>query len=178
MPIKPVLQLGNPQLYEVSTPVQQSDLAEIRRVVIDLHATMIDFRNTYGAGRAIAAPQIGVMKRLICMHVNDQPSVFINPTLDHLSDTMIDVWDDCMCSPDLLVRVRRHRACRIRFRNLAWAEESMDLKDDLSELLQHESDHLDGILAVSRAIDAQSFCLRSQRSLLRQPGRLECGAPS
>ncbi len=163
MPIKSILQLGNPQLYEISTPVQQSDLTEMRRVVNDLHDTMIDFRTTYGAGRAIAAPQIGVMKRLIYMHVNNQLTVFINPTLDNLSETMIEVWDDCMCFPDLLVRVRRHKSCRIRFRNLEWQEDKMNLDDDLSELLQHECDHLDGILAVSRAIDAQSFCLRSQR---------------
>ena len=163
MSVKPILQLGNPQLYEVSAPVVQSDLTEMNQVVNDLHDTMIDFRKTYGAGRAIAAPQIGVMKRLIYMHVNNQSTVFINPTLENCSDTMIEVWDDCMSFPDLLVRVRRHQTCRIRFLTLDWTEQTMDLVDDLSELLQHEYDHLDGILAVSRAIDAQSFCLRSQR---------------
>jgi len=163
MPIKPILQLGNPRLYEISTPVEKSDLAEMKQVVTDLHDTMADFRNTYGAGRAIAAPQIGVMKRLIYMHMNNQSTVFINPTLDNLSDEMIEVWDDCMSFPDLFVKVRRHKSCRIRFRALDWSEQVMNLEDDLSELLQHEYDHLDGILAVSRAIDAQSFCLRSQR---------------
>lgn len=166
MSVKPILQLGDPQLYELSAPVEQSDLVAMREVVADLHDTMIDFRNTYGAGRAIAAPQIGVMKRLIYMHVNGKSTVFINPTLEEYSDTMIDVWDDCMSFPDLLVKVRRHKSCRIRFRTLDWLEETMDLVDDLSELLQHEYDHLDGILAVSRAIDAQSFCLRSQRDTI------------
>ena len=164
MSIKPILQLGDPRLYEVSAPVEKSDLAEMKRVVTDLHDTMIDFRNTYGAGRAIAAPQIGVMKRLIYSHVDNQSTVFMNPVLENLSSSMIDVWDDCMCFPELLVKVRRHRSCRICFRNLNWQEEVIDLEDDLSELLQHEYDHLDGILAVSRAIDAQSFCLRSQRA--------------
>jgi peptide deformylase len=164
MPPKPILQLGNPQLYAISTPVRHSDLAEMRAVVADLHDTMIDFRKTYGAGRAIAAPQIGVMKRLIYMHVNNQPAVFVNPTLDNLSKEMIEVWDDCMCFPNLLIKVRRHKSCRIRCRNLDWKEEEMELYDDLSELLQHEHDHLDGILAVSRAIDAGSFALRSERT--------------
>jgi peptide deformylase len=166
MPPKPILQLGNPQLYDVSTPVVESDLAEMQDVVADLHDTMIDFRITYGAGRAIAAPQIGVMKRLIYMHVNNQPTVFINPTLDNLSEEMIEVWDDCMCFPNLTVKVLRHKSCRIRYRNLDWKEEEMELEDDLSELLQHECDHLDGILAVSRAIDAGSFALRSERTYL------------
>ena len=166
MSVKPILQLGNPQLYEVSTPVRHADLDGMKQVAADLHDTMIDFRNTYGAGRAIAAPQIGVLKRLICMHVGNQSTVFINPTLDNLSDEMIEIWDDCMCFPNLLVKVLRHKSCRISYRNLDWQEEKMELEDDLSELLQHEYDHLDGILAVSRAIDARSFALRSQRAYL------------
>ena len=163
MPPQPILQLGNPQLYETSAPVSQSELGEMRHVVTDLHDTMIEFRTAYGVGRAIAAPQIGVRKRLIYMHVNGRGTVFINPVLDEMSKDMIEIWDDCMCFPDLLVRVLRHQSCRIRFRNLEWKAEEMALADDLSELLQHECDHLDGILAVSRAIDAQSFCSRSQR---------------
>jgi len=76
---------------------------------------------------------------------------------------MIEIWDDCMCFPDLLVRVMRHESCRIRFRNLNWEQEEILVEGDLSELLQHEYDHLDGVLAVSRAIDGRSFALRSQR---------------
>jgi peptide deformylase len=76
---------------------------------------------------------------------------------------MMEVWDDCMCFPDLLVRVLRHRRIRLTFRDLDWKGRSLDLEGDLAELLQHEYDHLDGILAVSRAIDGKSFALRSQR---------------
>jgi peptide deformylase len=127
---------------------------------------MMDFRSQYGVGRAIAAPQIGVMKRLIYMNVDGISTVFVNPELTDMSQDMIRVWDDCMCFPDLLVRVMRHRSCAIRFRTLEWQEEEMVVEDDLSELLQHEYDHLDGILAVSRAIDGQSFALKSQKSSL------------
>jgi peptide deformylase len=87
----------------------------------------------------------------------------INPVLELKSAEMMPVWDDCMCFPDLLVRVMRHQTCRMRFHDLQWREQSMHLQGDLSELLQHEYDHLDGILAVSRAIDGRSFALRSQR---------------
>ena len=76
---------------------------------------------------------------------------------------MFAVWDDCLCFPDLLVKVRRHRSCRIRYRDPHGHERERFLEDDLSELLQHEYDHLDGILAVSRAIDGRSLALRGQK---------------
>jgi len=78
------------------------------------------------------------------------------------------VWDDCMCFPDLLVRVERHRSCRITYRDREWKEHAMVLEGDLSELLQHECDHLDGILAVSQAVDKFAFALKSQKKFLRQ----------
>ena len=77
------------------------------------------------------------------------------------------VWDDCMCFPDLLVKVERHKTCTISYRDLDWNEQKTQLEGDLSELLQHEYDHLDGILAVSRAVGGQAFALRSQREFLK-----------
>jgi peptide deformylase len=161
MPIREILLLGNPKLYEVSEAVKEDDLRDLPSVVADLHHTLLEFRKKYGAGRAIAACQIGFAKRLIYMFI-DSPVVFINPSLENKSKEMIEVWDDCMCFPDLLVKVMRHKSCTIRFRDLNFIEHTRKLEDDLSELLQHEYDHLDGILAVSRAIDGHSFALRRQ----------------
>ena len=166
MTIKDILLLGNPKLYEVSEAVKEAELKDLPSVVADLHDTLLEFRRKYGAGRAIAACQIGFAKRLIYLFI-DRPIVFINPSLEHKSEELIEVWDDCMCFPDLLVKVKRHKRCTIRFRDLSFKEQTMTLEDDLSELLQHEYDHLDGILAVSRAVDAHSFALRSQRPYLR-----------
>lgn len=163
--IKEVLLLGNPKLYEISQPVAQADLGALKEVVNDLHDTLMDFKQRYGAGRAIAAPQIGVMKRLLYMYI-DRPVVFINPELRDMSTEMMVVWDDCMCFPELLVKVERHKTCTIAFRDMDWNRQEMFLEGDLSELLQHEYDHLDGILAVSRALDEQSFALRSQKNQL------------
>ena len=95
----------------------------------------------------------------------DRPVVFINPSLENRSEDMIEVWDDCMCFPDLLVKVIRHKSCTIRFRDTNFREHTMKLEDDLSELLQHEYDHLEGILAVSRAMDGRSFALRNRNGL-------------
>ena len=170
MAVKEILKLGNPELYEVSETVLEEELQKLKPVVEDLHDTMMNFREEWKAGRAIAAPQIGVKKRLIYMNI-DKPVVFFNPIIEQQSEELFEVWDDCMCFPELLVKVLRFKHCRITYRDLEWRECAMDLKDDLSELLQHEADHLDGILAVSRAIDAQSFALRSQRNFLTQHNR-------
>lgn len=165
MPVKEILLLGNPKLHEFCTSVLPEEWPSLKPVVQDLHDTLMDFRSKYKAGRAIAAPQIGVMKRLVYMHI-DHPVVFINPELDQKSADMFELWDDCMSFPDLFVKVRRHTRCRIRFRDSDWKENTMQLENDLSELLQHEVDHLDGILAVSRAVDERSFALRSQKEFL------------
>lgn len=165
MAIRDVLLLGNPQLYESAAPVERAELPELQGVIADLRDTLLDFRRRYGAGRAIAAPQIGVRQRLIYLHI-DRPVVLINPRLEPEGAETMVVWDDCLCFPDLLVRVRRWRRCAVTFRNLQWQEETWHVEGAMSELLQHEHDHLDGILAVARAIDAHSFALRSQRHLL------------
>ena len=162
MAVREVVLLGDPRLYEICEPVVNNELPGLETVVEDLHDTLMDCRSRIGAGRAIAAPQIGVLKRLVYMNT-DKPVVFINPVLDQMSDARIELWDDCLSFPDLLVRVRRHRACRIRYRDLDWRDQELYLENDLSELLQHECDHLDGVLAVARAIDGQSFALRSHR---------------
>ena len=154
--------LGNPKLYEVSESVEETELESLEPVVEDLHDTLMAFRQRWGAGRAVAAPQIGVMKRLVYLHI-DKPVVFVNPRFEDESDDMLEVWDDCMSFPELLVKVRRHGTCHIVYRDMNWQQQSLYLENDLSELLQHEVDHLDGVLAVSRAIDATSFAMRSQR---------------
>jgi len=168
MAVKGILLMGNPRLYEVSEPVRKDETDAMAVVVQDLHDTLLDFRKKYGAGRAIAAPQIGVRKRLIYMFI-DRPMVFVNPALEKKSGEMMSVWDDCMCFPELLVRVKRHRTCTITYKDMTWKDKAMGLEGDLSELLQHEYDHLDGILAVSRAADGRSFALRSQRPFLEKP---------
>ena len=165
MPVKEILLLGNPNLYEISTEVKKEELDKMRSVVQDLHDTLMDFKQKYNAGRAIAAPQIGVMKRLIYMYITE-PVVFVNPDLQVATDEQMYVWDDCMSFPDLFVRVPRYRKCTVNSYDLTWETHTNTYEDDLSELLQHEYDHLNGILAVSRAVDGRSFCLRSQKQFI------------
>lgn len=155
-----ILLLGDSRLYEQCEPVQSSELKELIPVVEGMAKLVLQFREKYGAGRAIAAPQVGVMKRLVVMNI-DKPIAIINPELFDLSEEMIELWDDCMSFPNLLVRLKRHRRCKMRFRDILWKEQVWELENDLSELLQHECDHLDEVLATSRAIDEFSFRWRT-----------------
>jgi len=165
MAVREILLLGNPLLHRPCQPVGRDELAGLGGVVDDLRDTLLDFRRRHGCGRAIAAPQIGVMKRLIYWH-SDPPWALVNPILENLSAETFALWDDCMSFPDLLVRVARHRTCTLRFTDLSGNEIVRQLADDSAELLQHECDHLDGILATQKAIDGRSFALRSERSQL------------
>jgi peptide deformylase len=151
-----ILLLGNPRLYEMSRPIVGEELPNVKVIIKELHDILMAFREHYDAGRAIAAPQIGVMKRFIYMHI-DEPVALINPIIFDRSEAMMEVWDDCMCFPHLEVRVPRHKSCKIRFRDPYWQEHVWNLEGDLSELLQHEADHVDGILATQRAIDERAF---------------------
>ncbi|WP_418616016.1 peptide deformylase [[Ruminococcus] torques] len=98
-------------------------------------------------------------KRLICI-LTDKPYVIINPTLEFIGDEMMELMDDCMSFPKLLVRVRRYRHCILRYTDENWEMQEMRMDDDMSELIQHEYDHLDGILATMHAIDNKSFVMK------------------
>lgn len=160
MAIREILLLGNSKLYEASYPVKFEELPEIISIVDDLHDTLMDCKSKYSMGRAIAAPQIGVMKRLIYMYI-DKPVVLINPELTFRNSGLTDVWDDCLSFPGLLVKVQRYKKCHIEFRGMDWKKHFLQLEGDLSELLQHECDHLNGILAISRAINDKAFAIKS-----------------
>lgn len=164
MSVKSILQLGNPELYDPSLEVQQHELPGLMKVVEDLHDTMMDFRKKYRYGKAIAAPQIGVKKRLILMD-DEKPVVFINPVIEYRSEEMFELWDNCMSFPNLLVKVSRHKKIRIRYKDPDWSDVEWEMEDDLSELFQHEYDHLEGILAVQRAVDDKSLAMGIKESV-------------
>jgi len=156
--IREILRLGEPALYDESLEMSASEMSEAARIVKDLKDTMQEFRRKYGFGRAIAAPQIGHFRRIIYMDAGS-PVALVNPALSFPDDEMMEVMDDCMCFPGLFVKVLRHRRCRVDYLDLSLRPASMSLEGDLSELIQHEYDHLDGILATMRAIDGKSFSL-------------------
>ena len=160
--VKELLKLGDPRLYEISAEVTLEELPQVKIWVADLHDTLMDYRKTYGAGRAVAAPQIGIQKRLLYMYL-DRAYVFINPVMTFPDEETYELMDDCMSFPGLMVKVRRYRRAVIRYLDLDFRPQEMQLEGDLSELLQHEYDHLDGILATMRAVDNKSLYLQQMK---------------
>ena len=158
--VKEILLLGNPKLYSGSAQVQYDELGLVKEIVNDLHDTLMDYRVKHGSGRAISAPQIGVPKRIIYMHITE-PIVFINPELNSAGPAMFELQDDCLSFPGLFVKVRRYKKSVVKYKDMDWNDCEMELSNDMSELLQHECDHLNGILATMRAVDNKSFFMRN-----------------
>jgi peptide deformylase len=159
-----ILQLGNPILWSKSAIITDIASSKTRSLVEDLSDTLASFREVKGYGRGIAAPQIGVLSRMIFIRM--QPVGFcgplVNPEIIWSSDARMELWDDCFSFPDLMVRVSRAHQIRVEYRDERGEKQTIEAEGDLSELLQHEIDHLDGILAVDRAISPRSFATRAE----------------
>ncbi len=159
-----ILLLGDERLYQVADAVVPSELELAGEILTDLEDTMNAFRSRYGFGRAIAAPQIGKAKRIIYLNTGDEVIGFINPQLTFPDDNRIELWDDCMSFPGLEVRLQRYGNVVVNYKDSTWQDCEIRFQGDLSELIQHEYDHLDGVLAVQRAMDNRSFRVNREKS--------------
>ncbi len=165
MPIRTVLQLGDPGLRETARRVEDAAAPEIRAMVEDLSDTLAYWKKTTGYGRGIAAPQIGESVRIIFLQLPDaEPWPLVNPEITERSGDKIVVWDACLSFLSIFMQVERSREIVVRYQDLrgAWQETRADEDRNLSELLQHEIDHLDGILAVDRITDIRTICTREE----------------
>ena len=160
MPVRRILQLGDPLLRAVSTPA--ADPSAIARIFQDLRDTLHEFRRAHGFGRGISAIQIGEPTRLIYIEFEGEVYCLVNPEMESRSAETFRLWDDCFSFPGLLVWLERARAVVVRYRDEHGGERNLAASGALSELLQHELDHLDGVLAVDRAIDSNSLCTREE----------------
>ena len=163
--VRPVLQLGDPLLREKCARVLDPSAPEIAELVCDLAETLAHWRVRTGYGRGIAAPQIGVLKRVIFLKLPGvEPWPLVNPQIVHASEEKIVVWDACLSFLSIFMQVERRRRIRVRYQNLKGEMFEFDAGDerDLSELLQHEIDHLDGVLAIDRVVDMKTICTREE----------------
>jgi peptide deformylase len=150
----PVLRARAEEVGDVTDPGFRRD-AEV------LIATLGDFRSRHGFGRAIAAPQIGVSKRFVAVDLDDGPFLVIDPAITARSAETFSMWDDCMSFPWLLVRLRRHLSISLEYTDRDGTRRTWDELDvATSELMQHELDHLDGVLAMDRAADGDALVAR------------------
>ena len=161
MAIREVLQVGNPLLRQKCSPVEDPSSSAAAEVLRDLADTLAHWRAETGYGRGIAAPQIGVLERLVFLKM-DRPSLLINPAITARSKETMTVWDTCLSFLCIFMQVRRYRRITVRYQDLSGAWQEVRAEGDLSELLQHEIDHLDGILALDRTKDIKTICTREE----------------
>ena len=162
MAIRSVLKMGHPILKQVASPVQRTGESELLELVQDLEDTM---RALNGAG--LAAPQIGVSLRVVVFEVNANPrypdvepipfSVLVNPELEPIGDSMAEDWEGCLSVPGLRGRVPRHT--QLRYRGVDQYGGLIDrcVNGFHARVVQHEVDHLDGVLFPMRMRDLESL---------------------
>jgi peptide deformylase len=154
--LPPIRLLGDPIL---ETPAREVTLSEIltseviKEAIRVGHASLSDFRAKNGFGRGIAAPQFGYSIQMICLNLDGQMMTLFNPVIFHHSEDTFLMWDDCFSFPNLMVSVQRYKSISVRFFDELGSEQILNnLSQEISELLQHEIDHLRGVLAVNIAV--------------------------
>lgn len=169
MAAREILLLGNPLLRQRCRNVRAPHSEETRQIISDLRDTLAEFRSRRGFGRGIAAPQIGSSQKIIYVN-SDYTGAMINPVITRKSRTRFRLWDDCFSFPDLLVHVQRNYSIVVSFTDEEGKRRRLSAKGAFAELLQHEIDHLNGILAIDRAIDTRHIILRSEYEKLSHAG--------
>ena len=162
MAVRPILRLGDPRLREVAAPVRVFDTAQLHELVRDMVETM---EAANGAG--LAAVQIGVSQRVVIFGVEHNPrypdaesvpfTVLVNPEIEPLDDVRDSGWEGCLSVPGMRGLVPRYT--RIRYRGCDEYGRTIDraVEGFHARVVQHECDHLDGILYPQRIEDMQSF---------------------
>lgn len=160
--IKEILLIGNPLLREKSKDILVFE-DELKDLLNDLKDTIIDFQKRKKIGRGIAAPQIGVLKKVIFLNLPDRSFVLINPEIIWNSEEKMAVWDSCFSfDVAFFVKINRFKSIKVRYQNEIGESIEEMYNDDLSELLQHEIDHLYGILATDYLNDNKDIILRAE----------------
>jgi peptide deformylase len=160
--IREVLRMGDPRLLEKSAPVERFGTPELAALLADMRETM-----AYLNGAGLAAPQIGVLLRVVIFGVKSNPrypqvgevpdTVLINPQLTPLGEELEEDWEGCLSVPGLRGAVPRYR----RLRYAGFDEQGRRFERTVegfhARVVQHECDHLDGILYPMRIRDFRRF---------------------
>ena len=162
MAIRDVLKMGDPRLLSRAEPVTAFGTPELHALIEDMIDTM---RALNGAG--LAAPQIGAGVQVVIFEVNGNPrypevepvpfTVLLNPVLTPLSDVMEDGWEGCLSVPGMRGRVPRHAALRYRGFDPDGQPVDRSVSGFHARVVQHEVDHLLGILYPMRIPDLRDF---------------------
>ncbi len=152
MAILKIARMGHPVLLRAADPIADPAAPEIRRLIADMVETMQD-----AAGLGLAAPQVHVPLRLYVWRDADGPMALLNPEIEPLGDATESAWEGCLSIPGLRGCVTR--PSRIRFRGLDAMGQPIEGEAEglVARVLQHETDHLDGILYPTRMEDLSLF---------------------
>lgn len=160
--IRPVLKMGSPSLLTVAAPVQRFGTSELEALLSDMRDTM---EHLNGAG--LAAPQIGVGLRVVIFGVKRNPrypgvesvpdTVLINPVIEPLSDDLEEGWEGCLSVPGMRGLVPRYTRLRYSGRDESGKPFTREATGFHARVVQHECDHLDGILYPMRITDMRNF---------------------
>ncbi|OFX26451.1 MAG: peptide deformylase [Bacteroidetes bacterium GWA2_31_9b] len=162
MPVKEILLLGNPLLREKSKDVVDFD-SQLNTIIDDLRDTLIDFQKRKKIGRGIAAPQIGILKKIIYIHLSNRSFALINPEVIEKSTETFEVWDSCFSfNVAFFVLTKRYTSITVKYQNQKGEILTEKFSDDLSELVQHEIDHLHGILATDYLVEKNQIIMRKE----------------
>jgi peptide deformylase len=162
MVIKDVLMIGNPVLRKKSIKMNKFG-EELQQIIQDLKDTLTHLQKTKKIGRGLAAPQIGYSKQIIYYGLPSDPFVMVNPEITWRSEEKFPVWDSCF-SLDVafFVEIMRNKHIKVKYQDEKGKEHIKEFKDDLSELVQHETDHLKGILATDHLTDTKRIIMRQE----------------
>lgn len=162
MAVKETLKMGHPLLFQVAQPVQEFNTPELDALIEDMYDTMADLN---GAG--LAAPQIGVSQRLVIFWVESNPrypeveavpnTVLINPQIEILGQDMDSGWEGCLSVPGMRGLVPRYTRIRYQGFDQHGNKIEREATDFHARVVQHEVDHLDGILYPQRIKDMRYF---------------------
>ncbi|MEM7564834.1 MAG: peptide deformylase [Pseudomonadota bacterium] len=162
MAVREILKMGDPRLLEVSQPVSDHEISKLGTLLDDMWDTMAEAN---GAG--LAAPQIGVMKRIVIFGYQENPrypdappvpeTVLINPVITTTNEDMNSDWEGCLSVPGMRGKVYRYQ--EIRYQGIDQFGKPIDrlVSDFHARVVQHECDHLDGILYPQRIRDLREF---------------------
>ena len=162
MAIQPILQLGDPRLFKVASKVSKFNQPELNNLIEDMFDTMIA---EDGAG--LAAPQIGIALRVVIFGFDSNPrypdnnavpkTILINPTITPLSEEKEDGWEGCLSVPGMRGLVSRYKHIRYSGFDASGTAIEVEAQGFHARVVQHECDHLDGIIYTQRLSDPLKF---------------------
>lgn len=162
MAIKEVLMIGNPELRKKSSDIIKMG-KEVKRISLDLKDTLEFLQKTKKIGGGLAAPQIGYLKKVIYFGLPSESFIMINPKILSKSEETFQVWDSCFSfDVAFFVEIERHRKIEVKYKDELGNEIKREFENDLSELVQHEIDHLFGILATDHLTDVKKIISRQE----------------